>query len=305
MKSALVTGGAGFIGSHICDQLIELNFEVLVVDNLITGSERNINEKCQFFFGSISNFVESQKFLEFEANIIFHTAALSRIQPSFADPIKHEDANVLESLRLFEAYYAREPTRGIIYSSSSAVYGNPLEIPTTEAAAINPLSPYASQKFSAESQLHQLGAFFNFPVVSLRYFNPYGPRSYNSSNPHAEYTSVIGVFEDLLNKKKPLVITGDGTQKRDFVHVQDVARANIFFGMNIEKFANEKFNIGSGKAYSILEVAKLMSKDLVFTDARQGEAVTTLADVTKANTAGWEAKLDLEEYIHGLVRKKF
>ena len=191
---ALVTGGCGFIGSHLVDLLSENNCEVLVIDDLSTGSKKNINKNAKYLYKNIIQCSE-EEFLEFSPDYLFHLAALPRIQPSFENPVLHDEVNVRASLYLF-GITKRLNLKAFVYSSSSACYGDPLEFPTSEDAVINPLSPYALQKYTSERYLHILGIHYKVPVVSLRYFNVYGPRSFNPQNSYNAYSSVVGIFNE-------------------------------------------------------------------------------------------------------------
>jgi len=294
MFKAIVTGGAGFIGSNLTDLLIDKGFQVIVIDNLETGSEKNLNPKAEFVKEDIRNFEKIEPFFE-KTDYVFHLAALPRIQPSFDQPIEHEQANVIGSINCLLACKGKN-IKKFVYSASSACYGNPKELPTTEKAEIDCLSPYALQKYTAEQYCLILGERYNIPVVSLRYFNVYGPRSFNEKNPFNAYSSVIGIFENQKKKGEKLTITGDGEQSRDFVHVFDVARANLAAAQADLSF--QVYNVGFGKDYTINEIAKIFGSEHVYIPERKGESRITLADISKIKKEfNWEPTISIKDYV--------
>ena len=223
MKKALITGVAGFIGSNLLDHLLSRTDWVITgVDNLTTGSEENIiqqknNSRFTFLKQSCSD-IKSLK----EFDFIFHLAALPRIQPSFEFIKEHVEANLIQAIHLIELMVKENHYPRFIYSGSSAIYGNPEKTPTNESAAINCMNPYAFQKYEVEKYLALISDRYPLNYVTLRYFNPYGPRSFNSKNPFNPYSSVVGIFLNKKKEGKPLLITGDGGQKRDFIHIYDL-----------------------------------------------------------------------------------
>lgn len=290
---SLVTGGAGFVGSHLTDNLIENGSKVIVIDNLSTGEEQNINKNADFIEGSLEE-INLKKIFQ-KVDYIFHAAALPRIQPSFDRPEEHDVANVQNTLKVLNAAKSNN-VKKIIYSGSSSVYGNPSEIPTSENAKANPLNPYSLQKYTAEQYGLLLGKKWDIPFLSLRYFNPYGERSFNKKNPLNAYSSVIGIFQNNFLNKEPLKITGDGSQQRDFIHVKDISRASILLALSDEK--HNFFNIGFGKAYSVLDIAKQISSDYHFISSRPGEATITLSNNTKLYSCiDWKPEIKVMEYI--------
>lgn len=290
---ALVTGGAGFIGSHLSDFLVDQGATVTVLDNLSTGNENNLNKKVDF----IRDDINSKKIDNYIKNhdYVFHVAALPRITPSFEDRFEHHIANIDGTLNILEASH-RQGIKKVIFSGSSAVYGQPLLTPTDESAVIAPLNPYALQKYTAEQYGLLIGRHLSLPFISLRYFNPYGPRSYNPENEYSAYSSVIGIFQHrVINNMNP-IITGDGTQLRDFIHVHDLARANVCAALSNIEF--DCFNVGYGEAYSVLEIAKILSSEVEFIDAREGEASITLSDISKAKKfLKWHPSINVIEYL--------
>jgi UDP-glucose 4-epimerase len=287
---ALVTGGLGFIGSAVVDLLITEGFEVTVIDNLSTGSQAYANPKASYIRQDLQK-ISPAAFHAFD--YVFHLAALPRIQPSFDAPLEHEDANVLATIHLLEGLKSSRKLKKLVYSASSACYGTPDRTPTDEAESIKPLSPYALQKYAAEQYCLILGQRWELPVVTLRYFNAYGPRSFNENNRFNAYTSVIGIFHHQRSRGLPLTITGDGSQQRDFVHVHDIAHANLLAATS--QVTGEAFNVGFGVCFSILEIARMFDAPYIFIPEREGEALITLADISKIRRMlGWTPAIDIK-----------
>lgn len=292
----LVTGGCGFIGSHVVDKLIDKGYEVIVIDDLSTGRLENLHHKAIFVEADITDLKSIQGYFK-SVKYVFHMAALPRIQPSFEDPVGHEDANVMGTINCLLASRGNN-IKKFVFAGSSACYGNTKEIPTTERAPINCLSPYALQKYTAEQYCMILGERYGISVNSVRYFNPYGPRSFNPDNKLSAYSSVVGIFKN-QSKSGKLTITGNGQQSRDFIHVCDLAEATI---LAAEKdVSGEIFNIGYGESYSINQLASLFECEVEYIPERKGEALITLANIDKAkNLLGWFPKITLKEGIKNL-----
>lgn len=295
---ALVTGVAGFIGSNLLDFLMEnTDWEIDGVDNLSTGSKKNIqhhleNERLNFRELNCSDISSILPY-----GYIFHLAALPRIQPSFEYVIEHINANLNESIHLLELMIRENYFPRLVYSSSSAIYGTPEMIPTPESESIKCLSPYAFQKYEVEKYLELLSQRYPLDYVSLRYFNPYGPRSFNPDNKFNAYSSVVGIFLYRRQNNMPLLVTGDGQQQRDFIHVRDLARANYLAAIHPGKI-NTSFNIGNGSTMSILTLAQMVSDEYKFIPPREGEAAITFADIAKAKLMlGWEPMHKVEDYV--------
>src|SRR3989338_4912489 len=252
----IVTGGAGFIGSHIVDALIKEGFDVKIIDNLSTGNRKNINKNAEFVQVDIRQLKKIMPHFK-GIDYVFHAAALPRIIPSFEDPALFHNVNVIGTINCLIAA-KKNKIRKFVYSASSSCYGNNFSIPTTEEDKIDPLNPYALQKYEGELYCKLFAEQFGLQVVSLRYFNAYGPRSYNEKDKFNAYSSVVEIFLNQRKKGMPLTITGDGSQRRDFVHVYDVAMANLAaIRAKTKKF--DFFNIASGKNYSVNEIARLIS----------------------------------------------
>ena len=292
MKKTIVTGGAGFIGSNLVDKLIDIGVEVIVIDNLSTGKIENVNPKAKLHILDISRHqIQIEKLMK-GVDVVFHTAAKARVQPSIEDPITYNKQNVTGTLNiLFAAYNAG--VKRVVYSASSSAYGNATKFPTPETHLTNPLSPYGLQKCIGEQYCKMFSQVYGLDTVSLRYFNVYGNRMLFEG----AYKLVIAVFTEQMMQGKPLTITNDGEQRRDFTYVGDVVNANILAGTHEDKLNGEIFNIGNGNNYSINEVANMFGGKKVYGEKRV-EPFQTLADNTKAQKElGWNPQGDLPTWI--------
>lgn len=293
-EKIIVTGGAGFIGSHIVDALIDEGYEVHVLDNLSAGKKENVNPKATLHVVDIR---DKEKLIPIFKGVkyVFHEAAMPRVQYSIENPIETNDVNVNGLLNVLEACRINKVKR-VIFASSSSIYGETEVLPTREDTPINPLSPYASHKYIGEVHLKLYSKIYNLETVCLRYFNVYGPRL----NPDGAYPLVIGYFMKLLSQGKPLTITGNGEQTRDFVNVKDVVKANLL-AMKSDKVGNgEVINIGGGARFSINYIAELIGGEVQHIEPRV-EPHDTQADISKAKEIlGWEPSVSLEEGIKEL-----
>ncbi|KKS43742.1 MAG: hypothetical protein UV05_C0022G0005 [candidate division CPR1 bacterium GW2011_GWA2_42_17] len=292
----VVVGGAGFIGSHLADALVERGYEVKVIDNLSGGKSENLNPKAVFHKADIRN-LEAIKLIIKGAKFVFHLAALPRVQYSIEHPTETSEVNVIGTLNVLVA--AKEGgVQRVIYSSSSSVYGDQKIMPLREDMTAYPKSPYGLQKYVGELYCRMWSEVYDLETVSLRYFNVYGPRL----NPDGAYPLAIGKFLKLRQAGKPLTIWGDGTQTRDFTHVRDVVRANLL-AMEIKKVGKgEVINIGAGRSFSVNNMAKLIGGPVVHEPPRI-EPHDTLADNSLAKKLlGWEPEVALEEGIEELKK---
>lgn len=296
MPKCLVTGGAGFIGSHIADALIKKGHGVLIIDNLSTGKKENINRQAEFFEKDLRDFSQIRPIFE-GVDFVFHEAALPRIPLSIEKPKETNDINIGGTLNALIA--AKEAgVKRFIYAASSSAYGSQKQMPLQEDMTCFPQNPYGLQKYVGELYCRIFSEIYGLKTVSLRYFNVYGPRQ----SREGAYMPAIGIFLTQKNTGKPLTITGDGEQTRDFTHVFDVARANVL-AMESERVGKgEVINIGGGHNYSINAIASLISSDIVRIPLPLGEMRDTLADTTKAKELlGWQPQITLEKGIKDLL----
>ncbi|MBI2062890.1 MAG: NAD-dependent epimerase/dehydratase family protein [Candidatus Yanofskybacteria bacterium] len=251
-KKAVVTGGAGFIGSHLTDALIKDGFDVVVLDNLSTGKRSQVNKAAKFVKTDIRNLKKIKPYFK-GAELVFHTAAQARMQPSIKDPTLTLDNNVTGTLNVLIAA-SDAGVKRLIYSASSSFYGDQETVPFHEEMTPNFKNPYALFKYVGEKLCQLFTDLHGLETVSLRYFNVYGPRQLSSGN----YATVIGIFLKQEKQGKPLTIVGDGRMRRDFTHVYDVVRANMLAAQSKKVGRGEVINIGPGKSYSINEVAAMI-----------------------------------------------
>ncbi|OGI63376.1 hypothetical protein A2914_00020 [Candidatus Nomurabacteria bacterium RIFCSPLOWO2_01_FULL_41_21] len=290
----IVTGGAGFIGSHIADALIEEGYEVHIVDNLSAGKKENVNSKAILHVIDIR---EREKLIPiFEnAKYVFHEAALPQVQYSIENPIETHEINVTGLLNVLEASRINKIKR-VVFASSSAVYGNQEILPITENMKVFPLSPYGAHKYIGEIYCSLWSRIYNLETVSLRYFNVYG----KGQSSTGAYASVVAKFMDLKKADLPLTVTGDGEQTRDFIDIKDVVSANLKAMKSIKVGKGEIINIGSTYRASVNEIAELVGGPIEYLEPRV-EPRDTQADITKAKALlDWEPKVMLEEGISEL-----
>jgi len=287
----VVTGGAGFIGSHLVDRLIKEGHRVIVVDNLSTGKKENLNQKAKFYKIDICSPKIPQIFKKEKPETIFHLAALPRVPLSVEKPVLTSKVNILGTVNVFKSGIDSGAKR-IIFASSSSVYGDQKKLPLKESMVPNPISPYGLQKLVCEQFAKLFTNLYNVPIISLRYFNVYGPRTDLDS----DYSLVIGKFLKQKAKGKPLTIFGDGEQTRGFCYVEDVVEANILAMKSKRLKGGEVINIGSPKSYSINYLAKLIGGEKVYLPPRAGDPKHTKADITLAKKLlGWRPRVNFED----------
>jgi len=296
MKVA-VTGGAGFIGSNLVDALLERGDDVLIVDNLATGKQANVNPAATL--ASIDLSVDSEALVSafHGREVVFHTAALARIQRTIEDPVSSHNTNVTGTLRVLKAALDAG-VRRVIYSSSSSVYGDQPTLPLTEDMPTNPLNPYACQKLMGEIYARDFRRTFGLETVCLRYFNVYGPRQVMEG----AYRLVIGIFMDQARQGQPLTIHGDGEQTRDFTWVGDVVRANMLAATSDRVGAGEPINVGAGQEVSINRIAELIGGPVVHGAPRGFDERFKRASIDRArDLLGWEPTVQIEEGMRRLL----
>jgi nucleoside-diphosphate-sugar epimerase len=291
MKNYIVTGGAGFIGSHLVDELLKKGARVTVLDNLSTGKKQNLNAKAKFVKMDIRSSRVRELFLKERPDGVFHLAAIPRVPISVEDPMGTSEVNILGTLNVFKAS-ADAKIKRVISASSSSVYGNQKKLPLQENMSPSPVSPYGLQKWVGEEWGKIFSTLYGLPVVSLRYFNVYGPRiGFNS-----DYSLVLGKFLRLRRQKKPLTIFGSGNQTRAFCYIDDVVKANIN-AMNAKAVkGGEVINVGGADSHSVNYLADLLGGKKKYLPRRLGDVQHTKADTRLAKKLlGWEPKISFQE----------
>jgi UDP-glucose 4-epimerase len=291
--NVLVTGGAGFIGSHLCELLVKRGHNVVVIDNLLSGSGKNLvsvldTGKVKLIEVDIRDY---KKLYPHFKNIdwVFHLAALADIVPSIENPFEYHDTNVNGTFNVLEASRSNKVSK-VIYAASSSSYGIPDIYPTPEDTQADPQYPYALTKYLGEQLILHWESVYKIPAVSLRLFNVYGPRSRTTG----AYGAVFGVFLAQKLAGKPLTVVGDGSQTRDFTFVTDVVRA--FYMAAESELTGIAMNVGSGNHYSVNSIVKLLQQESVHIPKRPGEPETTFADIKKIKEMlGWLPEVSFEE----------
>lgn len=285
----VVTGGAGFIGSHLVERLLKEGLKVIVIDNLSTGRLDNIRDfisDVELIEHDLSIPGNWQKKIE-RSDAVFHLAGLADIVPSIENPSLYYSSNVTSTLNVAEA--AKVNSTKVIYAASSSCYGIPDQYPTKEEADIRPEYPYAMTKRLGEELILHWGKVYNFPVVSTRFFNVYGTKSRTSGT----YGAVFGIFLAQKLACMPFTVVGDGKQKRDFTYVTDIVGGLIHAWR--KPITWDVFNLGSGKTYSINTLVKLLDGEVVYIPKRPGEPSITHADISKAKALlGYSPSVSLE-----------
>lgn len=277
----LVTGGAGFIGSHLVDFLVQDGHQVVVLDSFTTGTPLNMNKKAVYCHKFVQDTRDNPNAtLVYDA--IFHLAAHARIQPSFDDPFEVHDTNVTGTIKILEL--AKKTKTRVVFAGSSSVLHDVFA------------NPYAFSKHIAEQYCILYNKLFQVPVCVARFFNVYGPRQIEDGR----YATVMGVFEKQKRENKSITITGDGEQRRDFTHVRDIVSGLI--AMSKKDWNGDVFNLGTGINYSINEIAAMFESPVEYIPQRKGEAKITLADINETKQKlGWTPTIDIKDYIKSIL----
>lgn len=281
-RHVLVTGGAGFIGSHLVDAYLERGWRVSIIDNLSTGSMGNVNAKAEFHQADLREPSTASLIAELRPDLVNHQAAQVDVRSSVADPAADAEINVVGSLRLLQAACNAGVRRIVFASSGGALYGEPLEVPQSETHPAHPLSPYGCAKLAVEHYLYAFRATYGIETVALRYGNVYGPRQ----NAHGE-AGVVAIFAERMLKNEPVTINGDGEQTRDYVYVGDVMLANMAASEQLESGA---YNVGTGVETSVNTLHAAMNNWLGRTGpaphgpAKAGEQMRSVLDGSRLRT---------------------
>ena len=294
----LVTGGAGFIGSHIVELLVRKKHQVVVIDNFSTGNIKNIKhlrKDIKIVNASITEYNKYQKYFR-NVDYVLHLAALADIVPSINQPYKYFDNNVKGTLNIVKAC-KKYKIKKIIYAASSSCYGLAKKFPTKESDKIDLQYPYAFSKYFSEKIIEHWSRVYNLNYISLRLFNVYGLRSRTSG----AYGAVFGVFLSQKISNMPLTVVGDGSQSRDFVYVSDVA--NAFYKAAVSKINNQVFNVGTGKPVSINKIVKILNSKKINIPKRPGEPDVTHANINKIKKyLKWKPTYDIAKGVKLMLK---
>ncbi|MGB9764505.1 MAG: SDR family oxidoreductase [Candidatus Saccharicenans sp.] len=294
-QNYLVTGGAGFIGSHLVETLVRRGCRVRVLDNFSSGKEENLKDfidRIELIRGDIRDrklCLRASRGME----VILHQAALASVPRSVAEPLVAHEINLTGTLNLLLAA-SEAKVKSLVFASSSAVYGDDPVFPKKEESLGKPLSPYAAQKLASEKYIQVFSLLYGFNAVCLRYFNVFGPRQ----DPHSQYAAAIPIFITRMLAGNPPIIFGDGQQSRDFIYVENVVKANLL-AAEAEGFRGEAFNIGSGSRITINELADKINSCLnlslkpVYAEPRAGDIKESYADISRAEKfLGFKPEID-------------
>ncbi len=297
----LVTGGAGFIGSHLVDALLPSGHEVLAIDNLSVGKLQNIETHSKDSnFRFIKADISDAKFmdeLDEEIDWVFHLGALADIVPSIENPKDYFESNVTGSFNV-ASFARRKRVKKVLYAASSSAYGIPEKYPTSEDAKIDPQYPYALTKYLGEEIILHWSRVYKIPTISLRMFNVYGPRA----RTFGTYGAVFGVFLAQKLAGLPFTVVGDGNQTRDFTYVSDVCQA--FIAAAESNISGEIFNVGSGNTYSVNQLIGLLGGPAIHIPKRPGEPDCTFADISKiTRLLNWQPQVSLENGVKKMLER--
>jgi len=295
MQRAIVTGGAGFIGSHVVDRLINDGFKVIVIDNESAecNNEFYYNDKAEYYKYDIEDYDLIEPLFK-GIDYVFHLAAESRIQPTLDRPVKACMTNIIGTCNILEAS-RRNDIKRVMYSSTSSAYGLKNKIPLKETMGRDCLNPYSVTKAGAEDLCKMYYTLYGLETVIFRYFNVYGERQPLKG----QYAPVVGLFLEMKKAGKPMTVVGDGLQTRDYTYVKDVVEANILaMNSNNKKILAEIFNVGTGTNHSVLDLVDMIEGEHIHLPVRLGEAQDTLADNNKLITMlNWQPKETIDNWI--------
>jgi UDP-glucose 4-epimerase len=302
---ALVTGGAGFIGSHIAHRLVESGHEVVVLDNFFSGFRANLAEiagRIRLVEGDLRNLATVEE-CSAGCEVIFHEAAIVSVPFSVERPQESHDVNIQGTLNVLQAA-RRAKTRRVVFASSAAIYGEEPTLPKIETMRPEPMSPYGVEKIAGEHYLATWSKLFAVETVALRYFNVFGPRQ----DPRSPYSGVISIFVDRILAGRPVTFFGDGSQCRDFVYVDNVVDANLLAATR-QGVSGRAYNVACGKRTTLVELASLIEQaaerrvERAFAEPRAGDIKESVADVSRAGSElGYAPVVDVEEGLQRLVR---
>ncbi len=298
MQKVIVTGGAGFIGSHVVDALIDMGVQVTIIDDFSTGKVENVNPAAYCWKQDLST-VNIEDLAEFMKGVdtIFHLAALARVQPSIEEPVPYHDVNVNGTHNLLAAAVDAGVNR-VVFSSSSSVYGD-AKVPTSESHELNPISPYALHKLIGEQYCKLFSTLYDIDTVCLRYFNVYGDRM----SLDGAYRLAIPIFATQIKEGKACTINNDGKQKRDYTFVDDVVNANIVCAQSLKEFNGEVYNVGNGNNVSVNELVDMMGGEKSYGN-KVIEPFETLACTAKIDLdLDWKPNGNLQKWITGYMEK--
>ncbi len=305
LMRALVTGGAGFIGSHIAQRLVDRGDEVVILDNLFTGSRRNleaVGPGVRFVEGDVRDLATVESCAA-GCDVLFHEAAIVSVPFSVEHPQESHDVNIQGTLNVLQAARAAKVKR-VVFASSAAIYGEEPELPKHEGMLPAPISPYGVEKLTSEHYLATWSKLFGVQTVALRYFNVFGPRQ----DPRSPYSGVISIFVDRILGGKPITFFGDGSQTRDFVFVANVVDANILAATR-DGVSGRAYNVACGRGTTLLELSSLLERaaerpvERLFAEPRTGDIKVSIADISRATRElGYTPAVDVETGLRRLVQ---
>ncbi len=294
---ALVTGGAGFIGSHLVDRLLEKGYQVKIIDNLSTGKEENLNPEADFHNLDICEFDKIKPLFK-DIDYVFHLAAIPRVPISIEDPIRTSRVNILGAVNVFKASSDNKVKR-VVFASSSSVYGKQEKLPFEESMDSNPISPYGLQKWIGERWAGMFTDLYQTPIVSLRYFNVYGPRL----DLNSDYSLVLGKFLKQKKEGRPLTIFGDGEQSRGFTYITDIIKATVKAAESEKIKGGEVINTGSENSQTVNYLAELIGGEVEYLKPRLGDPRHTKADISLAkDLLDWQPEVGFEEGVKKTIK---